>query len=35
MGNDHRTRVTKILIRKAFTDLLKKKPIQSLSLIHI
>lgn len=25
MGNDHRTRVTKILIRKAFTDLLKKK----------
>lgn len=26
MGNDHRTRVTKILIRKAFTDLLKKSP---------
>ena len=32
MGNDHRTRVTKILIRKAFTDLLKKKPIQSISI---
>lgn len=32
MGNDHRTRVTKILIRRAFTDLLKKKPIQSISI---
>ncbi len=29
---DHRTRVTKILIRKAFTDLLKRKPIQSISV---
>ena len=29
---DHRTRVTKMLIRKAFTDLLKQKPIQSISI---
>jgi len=30
--NDHRTRVTKLLIRKAFTHLLKQKPIQSISI---
>lgn len=30
--NDHRTRVTKMLIRKAFTELLEKKPIQSISI---
>lgn len=29
---DHRTRVTKILIRKAFMELLGKKPIQSISI---
>ena len=31
-GKDHRTRVTKMLIRKAFTDLLKEKPIQSITI---
>lgn len=30
--NDHRTRVTKMLIRKAFTGLLSQKPIQSISI---
>lgn len=30
--NDHRTRVTKMLIRKAFTDLMQQKPIQSISI---
>lgn len=30
--NDHRTRVTRHLIRKAFTDLLSRKPIQSISV---
>ncbi|WP_343208733.1 TetR/AcrR family transcriptional regulator [Anaerolentibacter hominis] len=29
---DHRTRVTKLLIRRAFTDLLRQKPIQSISI---
>ena len=29
---DHRTRVTKMLIRKAFTYLLRQKPIQSISI---
>ncbi len=29
---DHRTRVTKMLIRKAFTDLLQTKPIQNISI---
>ena len=29
---DHRTRVTKLLIRKAFTQLLNEKPIQSISV---
>ena len=29
---DHRARVTKMLIRKAFTDLLKSKPIQNISV---
>lgn len=31
-ANDHRTRVTKMLIRKAFTDLLRQKPIQSITV---
>ena len=31
-ANDHRTRVTKLLIRKAFTGLLREKPIQSISV---
>ena len=30
--SDHRTRVTKMLIRKAFTDLLQTKPIQRISI---
>lgn len=30
--NDHRTRVTKMLIRRAFTDLLRQKPIQSITV---
>lgn len=29
---DHRTRVTRMLIRRAFTDLLRQKPIQSISV---
>ncbi len=29
---DHRTRVTKMLIRKALTDLLQQKPIQSITV---
>lgn len=29
---DHRTRVTKMLIRRAFTDLLRTQPIQSISV---
>ena len=29
---DHRTRVTKMLIRKAFTALLRQKPIQKISV---
>ncbi len=29
---DHRTRVTKMLIRRAFMDLLRQKPIQSISI---
>lgn len=32
MKNDHRTRVTKMLIRKAFTGLLRQKPIQSITI---
>ena len=31
-AKDHRTRVTKMLIRKAFTDLLSQKPIQSITI---
>ncbi len=31
-SNDHRVRVTKMLIRKAFTDLLRQKPIQNVSV---
>lgn len=30
--NDHRIRVTKMLIRRAFTELLAQKPIQSISI---
>ncbi len=30
--NDHRTRVTKLLIRRSFMDLLQQKPIQSISI---
>ncbi len=32
LHNDHRTRVTKQLIRRAFTDLLAQKPIQSITI---
>ena len=31
-GKDYRTRVTKMLIRRAFTDLLRVKPVQSISI---
>lgn len=31
-SNDHRVRITKLLIRRSFTDLLKTKPIQSISV---
>lgn len=31
-GKDHRTRVTKMLIRRAFTGLLRVKPVQSISI---
>ena len=31
-ANDHRTRVTKLLIRRAFLDLLGQKPIQSITV---
>lgn len=31
-SSDHRTRVTKMLIRRAFMDLLKVKPMQSISI---
>lgn len=30
--NDHRTRVTRFLLRKAFMELLRQKPIQSISI---
>ena len=29
---DHRSRVTRMLIRRAFTDLLGQKPIESISV---
>ena len=32
LPSDHRTRVTKMLIRRAFTDLLRSKPIQSINI---
>ena len=31
-GSDHRSRVTRMLIRKAFTELVGQKPIQSISV---
>lgn len=31
-GKDHRARVTKLLIRRAFTQLLRVKPVQSISI---
>lgn len=31
-GKDHRTKVTKMLIRRAFTDLLQQKPIQNITV---
>lgn len=34
-GKDHRTRVTKMLIRRAFTDLLRVKPVQSISIKEV
>lgn len=33
--NDQRTRITKLLIRKAFTELLRQKPIQSISITEL
>ena len=35
MKTDHRTRVTKMLIRRALTELLQKKPIQSISITEL
>lgn len=35
LTNDHRTRVTRMLIRRAFTTLLKQKPIQSISITEL
>ena len=32
LENDHRVRVTKLLIRKAFTSLLSEKPIESITV---
>lgn len=32
VANDHRTRVTRTMIRKAFLELLREKPIQSISI---
>ena len=34
-AQDHRTRVTKMLIRRALTELLQKKPIQSISITEL
>ncbi len=34
-GGDHRVRVTKMLIRKAFMNLLREKPIQSISITEL
>src|SRR5699024_10807160 len=31
-ANDHRTRVTNLLIRRAFLDLLRQKPMQSITV---
>ena len=35
MANDYRVRVTKMLIRKVFTELLKTKPVQSITVREI
>lgn len=35
MANDYRVRVTKMLIRKEFTELLKTKPVQSITVREI
>ena len=35
MEKDYRVRVTKMLIRKEFTELLKKKPIQEITVREI
>ena len=32
MKEDHRIRVTKLMIRRAFTDLLRQKPLQSITV---
>lgn len=34
-ADDHRVRVTKMLIRKAFMDLLRRKPLQSISITEL
>lgn len=31
-SNDHRIKITQMLIRKAFTELLAEKPLQSISI---
>lgn len=35
MTNDHRTRVTQMLIRKAFTELMNQKPIESITIAEL
>ncbi len=35
MTNDHRTRVTQMMIRKAFTDLMSRKPIESITIAEL
>lgn len=33
--NDHRTRVTQLMIRKAFTELMREKPIESITISEL
>lgn len=35
VADDHRTRVTKMMIRRAFLDLLKEKPVQNISVMEL
>lgn len=33
--NDHRTRITQLMIRKAFTELMREKPIESITISEL